>query len=389
MKLLFVCHDPPSPADNGGSIDMLGMLRALHALGHEVDLVYTLRDAEDRHEAEAMAPYCRSQQAVRRNLGMRAAASFLPYQIASRAGLMRLPLFDHYDVAIVSDHCAGILLNPHLRASARVLRRQNAEAAYARAMAATASNKALQAFFLKEAVCFAYWHRHTDRWLDQIWYISGDELSAEARSPRPGTEHVTRLRVSSALLDDGLCVRPPVQHNRVLYFGSMTIAVNRAAVDWYVDHVLPVVRKARPDHNFLIAGRISAAEEQWAARHRASSNYHFVPNPENAEAIYSGGGVFVDPKAHSIGVKVKILEAVRHGLPVVCSPESLKGTGLKPGTHALVAADAELFAAHVISLLASTDRATAQATAARDYLRKNSNINEELTAAFEALMRRN
>jgi hypothetical protein len=36
MKILFACHDPPAPITNGGVIDMLGMVQALHDLGHEL-----------------------------------------------------------------------------------------------------------------------------------------------------------------------------------------------------------------------------------------------------------------------------------------------------------------------------------------------------------------
>jgi hypothetical protein len=36
MKCLFACHDPPAPANNGGSIDMLAMLEGLARLGAEI-----------------------------------------------------------------------------------------------------------------------------------------------------------------------------------------------------------------------------------------------------------------------------------------------------------------------------------------------------------------
>jgi glycosyltransferase involved in cell wall biosynthesis len=385
LRVLFVCHDPPAPPDNGGAIDIFGMLKSLHRLGHDVDLLYTRRGPDDPCDREAMAPFCRVQIEVMRNLGVRPAASFRPYQVASRSRLMTMPLPGEYDVAIVSDHCAGILLNPALTARRIVLRRNNSEPLYAARMAADTPNVLLKAFFLKEAALFEAWHRATDRRADQIWYVSTDELEAEARRPRPATSRVDRRLVPSALTMPPGAIEPALPAARVLYFGSLTVPINRRSVDWYVSRVLPLVRREHPGHACVIAGRVSVGEADWAARHAAGDGYQFLPNPADAEAVYRPGGIFIDPLAHDAGIKLKIIEAVRRGFPVVCSPASIKGCGLEPGRHALVAEEPAEFAAHVSRLLSDPDEAAALARRAGERLRDHFDIDRDVGAALGLL----
>jgi hypothetical protein len=383
MKALFVCHDPPAPANNGGSIDMLGMLESLARLGFSVDLLFTVRDDNtpiDRARLEKSAARLR---VVQRNTGIAAALALRPYQIASRRGLESIKLPDNYDIVIASDHTGNVFANPSLVTRRRFLRRNNDEALYASRMAASSGN-AKRLFFRKEAALFRRWTSRHDRDVDQIWYVSTEELAQESRAA--GDSGPKRLLVPSALgAREVSPVKPDaIGRGRTLYFGSLTVPINRAAVDWFVDHVHPLILARGCPCDLTIAGRMGAAEAEWAQSLTGRSDLLLVPNPADPAELYSAGGIFIDPLAHDAGIKLKILEAVRNGFAVVCHPASLYGSGLEPGLHALIATDAIAMAEAVAGLMAKPEAAAAMALRAQRRLIDHFDIDRDIAHAIAA-----
>lgn len=380
MRALFVCHDPPAPATDGGRIDMLGMLDSLARLGFVVDLLFTVRDAATAVDVDRLEQGAARLIRVERNTGLGAALALRPYQVASRAGLTTVALGEPYDLVVASDHTGNVFANPSLRCRWRVLRRNNDEALYARRMAAD-TRGATKLFFLKEAALFAHWTRRHDRGVDQVWYVSTEELQREAAAG----EHVpSRVLVPSALGERGTVPprREAIAAGRVLYFGSLTVPVNRAAVDWFVDAVHPLLRAGASPYTLTVAGRTTPAQAAWSARHAGRDDLTFLPNPADAAALYAAGGIFVDPLAHDAGIKLKILEAVRNGFPVVCHPASLFGSGLDAGTHARVATAPAEMAAAIAGLVADPDGAVAMATRARARLLEHFDIDRNIARAL-------
>jgi polysaccharide biosynthesis protein PslH len=389
LKILFLCHDPPAPITNGGVIDMLGMCQALHDLGHIVELVYTMSDPTFAVDHARLDLACTTHRSVLRNGGLRSLLSTLPYQIASRRALMTLHFGEPYDVIIASDHCAGAALNPSLRARHWIWRRNNDEVSYAHRMAAQSSNPLIKLFFLKESQLFSNWYRRMDRCATQVWYVSTQELSRDAARDRKtlASGYPQRLLVPAALGGKGIQPLPleHFQQPRVLYFGSMTIPINEASVRWYITHVHPRVREIVPAYQLIIAGRVTAALSAWLDEQAKKAYFVFLPNPVDSDKVYAQAAILIDPLAHDAGIKLKIVEAVRRGFAVVCAPESLAGSGLEAGAHALVATGAQPFADCVIKLLLNPDYSAQIASAAQKKIRQHFDIHSALKDALTLL----
>jgi polysaccharide biosynthesis protein PslH len=324
--------------------------------------------------------------AVQRNGGLKAAFAMIPYQISSRRILKTIILERDYDVVIATDHCSGIFLNPTLKTKFKILRRQNIEADYALRMAQQIHNPVIKAFFLKESWLFKRWHRHIDPMVNQIWYISTEEIVREAHN-LASDNTAQHCLVPSALGGENFqpVAESAFTRGRVLYFGSLTVPINRQAVDWLVDAIHPLIRSKYPSVDLVIAGRTNANMKNWVQRHKASKDYLFFADPEDAEAIYAPGGVFIDPLAHDAGIKIKILEAIRRGYAVVCSPKSLYGSGLIANEHALVAESSSEMAEAVTRLLNNPKEAVALARAAQDRMREHFNIERDIQASLAML----
>lgn len=386
MKCLFVCHDPPAPANNGGAIDMLGMLEGLARLGADVHLLMTVKSPDMPVDAVRLSASARSSQVIARNTGLRAAMSLQPYQIASRASLENVRLEEPYDVVIASDHCSGIFMNPGLRARYRILRRNNDESRYAKRMATNEPKLASRLFYAKESILFRFWTSKVDAIADQVWYASEDEMRYEVASD-DRKERPRRVSVPPAI--QGGASQPPrkaaISNGRVLYFGSFTVPVNRDGVDWFIANVHPLLMKRLSNYRLVVAGRVGPDEREWASKYVGRTDLDFVANPHDPAALYEPGGIFVDPRAHDVGIKVKIVEAVRQGYAVVCSTNSLVGSGLSAGEHARAANTPEQFADAIEALIVNPDDAVEMAVRAQSVVQARFNVDQNMRDAFRLL----
>jgi glycosyltransferase involved in cell wall biosynthesis len=73
------------------------------------------------------------------------------------------------------------------------------------------------------------------------------------------------------------------------------------------------------------------------------------------EPFYARSLVSVAPIRYGAGVKGKIGDALRHGLPVVSTPMGVEGMGLEHEKHVLIGESAPAFADEVVRLWSDRD----------------------------------
>jgi glycosyltransferase involved in cell wall biosynthesis len=72
---------------------------------------------------------------------------------------------------------------------------------------------------------------------------------------------------------------------------------------------------------------------------------------------YNKADVFVVPLRMGGGTKLKVLEAMAMGLPIVSTSVGAQGLDVKDGTHILIADSHERFAEYVLNLLNDKNKA--------------------------------
>jgi GT2 family glycosyltransferase/glycosyltransferase involved in cell wall biosynthesis len=126
-----------------------------------------------------------------------------------------------------------------------------------------------------------------------------------------------------------------------------TTSPNADGLRWFADEVLPLVRQAIPWVRVQVTGANPPADLlAWA-----DPNLCFTGHVADLASFYGQARVVIAPIRFGAGVKVKTIQALQHGVPVVstgCGAEGIDTHGLDAIT---LADDAEGFAAGVVTLL--------------------------------------
>jgi glycosyltransferase involved in cell wall biosynthesis len=129
---------------------------------------------------------------------------------------------------------------------------------------------------------------------------------------------------------------PPVhepERSDVLFVGSLDYGPNIEAVRLLLEKVLPRLRAARPRLKVAVAGRSPTREVRDLCERYAAS---LIADAPSLAPRYAGASVFVAPLPYGGGTKIKVLEAMSHGLPMVLSEPAADGIGLENGDTALI-----------------------------------------------------
>jgi GT2 family glycosyltransferase len=198
------------------------------------------------------------------------------------------------------------------------------------------------------------------REMDVVLYPSDQESDLVATT-EPGVAARTLLPYSFEHFAEP---RPPPAEPILLFVGSFAHPPNRHGLMWFVDEVLPDIQTRFPAVHLIVAGSNPPADVQ-ALNGAAVSIRANVSDSELSE-LYGTARVAIAPLRYGAGVKLKVVEALREGLPLVTT--SVGAQGLAGIEKILAVRDEPLAFADAICRLLSDEIAwTACAEAQRDY----------------------
>ena len=147
--------------------------------------------------------------------------------------------------------------------------------------------------------------------------------------------------------------RPYPGRPHFCYVGSLRWRPNVAGLDWFCQHVWPRIRGRLPDATMEIAGvdlapnRNGKVPVPSAWKVAGVQTIGFVEDPE---PLYARSVAMLAPVIGASGVRIKILEGLRAGLPVVTTVDGALGLPLEDGKEALIASEPDAFADRVVRL---------------------------------------
>jgi polysaccharide biosynthesis protein PslH len=161
--------------------------------------------------------------------------------------------------------------------------------------------------------------------------------------------------------------QPGADH--ILYIGTMYWPPNIDGVMWFIEKILPVVRASRPDVVFDVVGARPPKELlELSGKDKGINVTGYVKNPD---AYLEAAGVMVVPLRSGGGMRVKILNALAQGMPIVSTGIGAEGIPVENGKHLIVADDPSEFAEAVLNLLADFSFADKLGSQGRKFIEDN------------------
>ncbi|RJT42613.1 glycosyltransferase [Mesorhizobium waimense] len=143
----------------------------------------------------------------------------------------------------------------------------------------------------------------------------------------------------------------------ILLVGHLGYQPNIDAAQRLARSILPRIRQALPTAKLTLAGRSPAPSVQALARLEGVA---LVEDPDDVRPLLSAAHLSVIPLSMGGGTRIKILEAMAWGVPVIATPLAAEGLDLVENEDVLLAASDEELAAMAIALCADPGRMARQ-----------------------------
>ena len=145
------------------------------------------------------------------------------------------------------------------------------------------------------------------------------------------------------------------QRPRILFVGHLGYPPNKAAVRRLAGSIMPIVLRRFPQARLTVAGR--RPNGRLKALADKGPFVDLVADPADLAPLYRAADMVLLPLSEGGGSRIKVLEALAVGVPVVATAKAAEGLDLEPGRHYLAAETPEDFASAVERLAGEPDLA--------------------------------
>jgi polysaccharide biosynthesis protein PslH len=374
MKILWVKAGGLVPPDTGGKIRSYNILRELarqHSVtffsfyaAHDSDLHPDLKDMFDRVVCMPLKLPAPKSFAEIRDYGIHLLSSE-PYSIAKycrpevRHRLSELLKQDNYDV-ILCDFVFAAGVIPWDWPTSKVLFTHNVEATIWRRHYEVASNPIWKAISWQEWRKMEAAERRYLRLADQVLTVS--ETDRDAFGAFLKREKLTAIPTG---VDVDYFQPMPVEEaaNSLVFTGSMDWLPNEDAIIYFVDSILPLIKRQCPEVSLEVVGRSPSRKLQALAE--TEKSIRLTGWVEDIRPFVARGSICIVPLRIGGGTRLKIFEAMAMRKAVVSTSVGAEGLPVMAGENILLADTANDFANCVLSLLGDRNQRARLAMSAR------------------------
>jgi len=147
-------------------------------------------------------------------------------------------------------------------------------------------------------------------------------------------------------IDAAACagVRAIHDPDTLIFTGAFTYEANHEAMVWFLGEVYPIIRQTAPQLRITITGDHAGKPLP------PTEGVTLTGFVDDVRPLVAGAGAAVVPIRQGGGTRLKILEAMALGAPVVATTKGAEGLDAIDGEHLLLADSPEDFAAAVVGL---------------------------------------
>ncbi|SDA16804.1 Glycosyltransferase involved in cell wall bisynthesis [Pseudomonas sp. NFPP10] len=374
MKILWTLPYLPWPATSGGKTRQYHLLRALAARGHRITLLVQSKTPLDDATRAALEPWLERlivlPRRPLRSLKTLFSVLFAPYPMLADVNGLAVPLQQRFrelleepwDVIQIEHSYSFQPFEQPLKQLQRpfILTEHNVESALG-----AASYDRLPAWS-KPFTRYDQWRYR--RWERRVFQQAARVIAVTEQ------DALTLARLSgkpAAVVVNGVdcghyaAVQPDLGSQRLLFIGNYEYSPNLDAVQWALEEILPRLWAINPEVHFAICGYAlpNSFRQRWTDPRIEWQG--FVPDLRD---LQRRSALFFAPLRQGGGSKLKVLEAMAAGLPVVTTAQGSSGLQVENGQHYLGSEDPGALAQILAQALADPERLQRIGAAGRDYV---------------------
>jgi len=247
--------------------------------------------------------------------------------------------------------------------------------------AANSGNPALKPLVSAESQRMKRWESSAFKSLDfVVTFNEKDKHLIEALQPTATTLAIDPW-MSLPVCKPGSTREP----GAMMFWGAMERPENADGARWAANELLPVIRQSVPHAKLYIAGNRGELLAQEFAGRKDIVVTGFV---EDVGALMSRMEVALLPLRLGAGIKIKTLECMAAGLPVVTTSVGAEGVGGTEGRDYLIAETAEEIVERTISLLRNPAAAREMGGRAVEFIAKRWDFGGRMERLEAAVLKR-
>jgi polysaccharide biosynthesis protein PslH len=340
MHILFLSRWFPYPANNGAKLRVFNLLKALTEQ-HRVSLLSFGDTHTTPAHIDAMRQWCDRVEMV----------PYTPF--APEGGLARLAFLDNRPRSVVDTHSPALEIAAQrihsvdpvdvavasqidmaayplaLKGVRRVL--EEVEVSIFAAQAREATSPAAR---LRKTLMWGKWRGYLRQTLASYnaCTVAADAEVEAVRACAPGFDEIHMIPNGADIVSlSGVFAQP--EHNRLVYAGALSYHVNLEGLGWFVSQVLPEVVRQIPEARLSVSGRTQGLDPSTLPKHPALA---LVGYQDDIRPFVQRGWLSIAPEQRGGGSRLKILESMALGTPVVATRASANGTRAEAGRELLV-----------------------------------------------------
>jgi glycosyltransferase involved in cell wall biosynthesis len=365
MNILQVCNKTPYPPHDGGSLASYSLMRSFSRLGHKVTLLtmctpkHRLSAAERETLSSMVNLYTVDvDTAVRTGKFLKNLVfSKLPYNAerfifpAFEKELGRVLQSEQFDIVQLE----GLYLMPyvgtirHFSKAKVVLRAHNIEQEIWKRISQTETNLVKRVYFSLLANRLRDFELSAINRYDLLVPITERDRVEFNRMGNLKPAFVCPATLDSLEFASPVSVKPS---NSLFFLGSLDWKPNQEGLLWFINQVFPKVRSLDQKITFHVAGRNSPV---WLRDKLKGDGVFFHGEIPDATQFMLEHGILVSPCFSGGGMRVKIIEAMTQGKPVVTTSIGAEGLGAVHGKNIMIGHSSAEFVDHIDRLLKSPD----------------------------------
>jgi len=371
MRILFLATWFPYPPDNGSKLRVYHLVRAL-GQAHEVSLLsfaFATARPEDaapprqwcqQVDVVAIDPFAANWAGALRTFLSPSPVAARPLP-AMRQAATRWLQAQPFDAVIASTEMTAAYALQSPPAAAKILEEHNSLTRWMHERYGEQSNAG------QRLRCWASWQKtrlyeaRLFKQFDLVTMVSVQD-QAVCRADLPGYRgrvEVVPNGVDCAHNRPGLAQPQPAS---LVFNGSLTYSANYDAMRWFLAEVYPRIRTQVPEVTLAITGSTESVNLAGLA---LDDSVHLTGFVQDVRLPVAGAAVAVAPIRQGGGTRLKILEAMALGTPVVATTKGAEGLEVVAGEHLLLADTPATFAQATLALLGDADLRARLTVAAR------------------------